>query len=110
MTDVPAPAARTGAGRWLIAATVVVIALSIALQEREKEVAHVKQVAADEREETQRLQAEITQQEALIDGLRRKDPYVVELVARDRLNYVGKDEIAPPPLPAIDKARATGTK
>jgi cell division protein FtsB len=91
-------------------ATLVVIGLSIALQEREKEVAHVKQIAQQEREETQRLQADIAQQEALIDGLRRKDPYVVELVARDRLNFAGKDEIAPPPLPAIDKPRVTGTK
>jgi cell division protein FtsB len=91
-------------------ATVVVISLSIALQEREKEVAQVKRLAHNERVETQQLQADITQQEALIDGLRQKDPYVVELVARDHLNYAGKDEFVPPPLPAIDKPGLTDTK
>jgi cell division protein FtsB len=91
-------------------ATVVVIALMIHLQSREAEVAQIKRVAEQERQETERLKAEIAQQEALLDGLRRKDPYVVELVARDRLKYAGPGEIAPPPLPAIDKPRATGTK
>jgi cell division protein FtsB len=91
-------------------ATVVVISLFIYLQEREAEVARVKQVAHQERQETQRLEADIRQQEALLDGLRHKDPYVVELVARDRLRYAIPGEIAPPPLPAIDKPRATGTK
>jgi len=91
-------------------ATVVVISLFIYLQEREIEVSRVKQVAQQEHLETARLEADIHQQEALLDGLRHKDPYVVELVARDRLNYSGPGEIAPPPLPAIDKPRATGTK
>lgn len=90
--------------------TVLVITLFIYLQEREVDVARVKQVAQQERSETQRLQHDIDQQKALIDGLRRKDPYVVELIARDRLKYAGPGEIAPPPLPAIDKPRATGTK
>lgn len=91
-------------------ATVVVISLFMYLQERESEVARVKQIAQQERQETIRLEADIHQQEALLDGLRRKDPYVVELVARDRLKYSIPGEIAPPPLPAIDKPRATGTK
>lgn len=90
--------------------TVLVISLSIYLQEREAEVARVKQVAQQERLETQRLQHDIDQQKALINGLRQKDPYVVELIARDRLKYAGPGEIAPPPLPAIDKPRATDTK
>ena len=91
-------------------ATLVVISFSIYLRERESEVAHIKQIALQERQDTQRLQHDITQQEALLDGLRRKDPYVVELIARDRLKYTGDGEIAPPPLPAIDKPRATDTK
>ena len=91
-------------------ATVVVISFSMHLRERESEVAEIKQVAQQERQETVRLQHDITQQEALLDGLRRKDPYVVELIARERLKYAGPGEIAPPPLPAIDKPRATGTK
>ncbi len=91
-------------------ATVVVISFSVHLGERETEVAHVKQIAQQERQDTVRLQHDIAQQEALLDGLRRKDPYVVELITRERLKYTGPGEIAPPPLPAIDKPRATGTK
>lgn len=91
-------------------ATVVVISFSIYLREREAEVSHIKQIAQQEHHDTQRLQHDIAQQEALLDGLRRKDPYVVELIARDRLKYTGTGEIAPPPLPAIDKPRATDTK
>ena len=91
-------------------ATVVVITFSIYLRDRETEVAHVKQIAQQERQDTARLQNDIVQQEALLDGLRRKDPYVIELIARDRLHYTGAGEIAPPPLPAIDKARVTDTK
>ncbi len=91
-------------------ATVVVISLSIHLRERESEVTQIKQVAHQERQDTLKLQHDIAQQEALLDGLRRKDPYVVELIARERLKYTGPGEIAPPPLPAIDKARATDTK
>lgn len=93
-----------------VAGTLLVISLFIYLQEREVEVARIKQVAQQERQETQRLQHDIEQQQALLKGLRDKDPYVVELIARDRLNYAGPGEIAPPPLPAIDKPRATGTK
>jgi cell division protein FtsB len=91
-------------------ATVVVISLLIHLQERQGEVSHVQQVASQEHQETLRMQADIAQQEALLDGLRKKDPYVVELIARDKLNYAGAGEIAPPPLPAIDKPRVVGTK
>jgi cell division protein FtsB len=91
-------------------ATVVVISFSIYLRERETDVAQIKQIAQQERQDTTRLQHDISQQEALLEGLRRKDPYVVELIARDRLNYTGVGEIAPPPLPAIDKPRATDTK
>lgn len=91
-------------------ATVVVISFSMHLREREGEVAQVKQTAHQERQETVRLEQDIAQQEALLDGLRRKDPYVVELIARERLKYATPGEIAPPPLPAIDKPRATDTK
>ena len=93
-----------------VAGTLLVISLFIYLQEREVEVSRIKQVAHQERQETQRLQHDIEQQQALLKGLREKDPYVVELIARDRLKYVGPGEITPPPLPAIDKPRATGTK
>ena len=94
----------------VVFATVVVISLFIYLQERQNEVSHIQQIAHQEHVETLRLQADLVQQEELIKGLQRKDPYVVELIARDKFKYAGAGEIAPPPLPAIDKPRATGTK
>jgi cell division protein FtsB len=80
------------------------------LAEREIEVERIRTVAQQDRLETQQLQADITQQEALIEGLRAKDPYVVEMIARDKLRYVGAGEISPPPLPIIDNKRAPGSK
>jgi cell division protein FtsB len=94
----------------MVFATVVVISLFIYLQEREAEVSRIKQLAHQEHQETARLQSDITQQDELIKGLRQKDPYVVEMIARDKFKYAGAGEIAPPPLPSIDKQRAIGSK
>lgn len=94
----------------VVFATVVVISLFIYLQERQNEVSHIQQVARKEHLETLQLQADLVQQEALIKGLQHKDPYVVELIARDKFKYTGAGEIAPPPLPVIDKPRATVTR
>ena len=91
-------------------ATVVVLVLWMHLQQREQDVERLRVTAQQEHSETVALEAEIAQQQALIDGLRAKDPYVVELIARDKLNYVGAGEISPPPLPSIDKPKATSTK
>ena len=94
----------------MVFATVVVMSLFIYLQEREAEVSRIKQLAHQEHQETARLQSDLTQPEELIKGLRRKDPYVVEMIARDKFKYAGAGEIAPPPLPAIDKQRVAGIK
>mgnify|MGYP000545470011 CR=1 FL=1 len=74
---------------WLVAGYV----------ERRDELAKVRTAAAAERQETERLQAEIERGRALKEGLRRDDPYVVELLARDRLQYAAPGEITPPPQP-----------
>ena len=39
-----------------------------------------------------------------------KDPYVIELLAREKLQYGRPGEISPPPVPAIDKPRHDGSK
>lgn len=94
----------------VVFATVAVLAMLAHLGEREREVGRIKETARQEREETARMQQEIAQQQALLDGVGRRDPYVVELIARDRLQYSGPGEFTPPPLPAIDKIRASGSK
>ncbi len=65
--------------------------------ERHRELVKVREAAASEALETQRLQNEIEHSKALRDGLKRDDPYVVEFLARDRLQYTAPGELAPPP-------------
>jgi cell division protein FtsB len=88
-----------------IALRLVHAALAIALvgwlvsayAERRGELGKVRDLAAAEQLETQRLNAEIERGKALRDGLKRDDPYVVEYLARDRLQYAGPGEMNPPP-------------
>lgn len=68
-----------------------------AYAERRGELGKVRDLAAAEQQETQRLNAEIERGKALRDGLKRDDPYVVEYLARDRLQYAGPGEMNPPP-------------
>ncbi len=77
---------------------------------RQREVDETRRLADRERAETARLERENTVHQDLLRGLKDNDPYVVELVARDRLDYARPGEVAPPPLPAIDKVRASSTK
>ena len=72
---------------WLVSAYV----------ERRAELAKVRMAAEAERQETARLQNELDRGKALRDGLKRDDPYVVEFLARDRLQYTAPGELAPPP-------------
>jgi hypothetical protein len=94
----------------VVVATVAVLGLLAHLAEREREVNRIKEVARQEHLDTVNMQREIAQQQALLDGIGRRDPYVVELIARDRLQYSGPGEFSPPPLPAIDKIRVSGSK
>ena len=88
--------------------TLIVLALFFQLRTREHEVDQLRQMTAHENSETKRLQQEIAELENLRDGLVKKDPYVVELLVRDKLQYSRPGEIAPPP--AIDKPGRTGSK
>ncbi len=72
---------------WLVTAYV----------ERRKELGVVRQAADQEHAETVRMQGEIEQGKAVRDGLKRDDPYVVEFIARDRMQYASPGELAPPP-------------
>jgi hypothetical protein len=72
---------------WLVAALV----------ERRAELAKVREVADRERAETQRMKDDIARGQAMRDGLKADDPYVVEFLARDRLQYTGPGELNPPP-------------
>jgi hypothetical protein len=93
-----------------IFATVLVIALLFHLDERTREVAHLKSVSTLEHDETQRATQDVDRQRALLQGLAAKDAYVIELLARERLQYSQPGEMSPPPAPTIDKLHSDGSK
>ncbi|MHC5068324.1 MAG: hypothetical protein ACYTF0_07015, partial [Planctomycetota bacterium] len=70
--------------------------------ERRSEVDILRHEAEHDRLVTEQLERKAGIQEAVLDGLRNKDPFVVELIARHRHDYQGAagDEILPPPLPS----------
>ena len=63
---------------------------------RTQEVASVRQLAETEHQQTARIQAETQRHQQLLAGLRNRDPYVVELLARDRLHFSRPGELTPP--------------
>lgn len=81
-----------------VVAITVVVWLSSVLVERRGELAKVRDLADKERVERQRADADLSRGQALRDGLKRDDPYVVEYLARDRLQFTGPGELAPPPV------------
>ena len=83
---------------WLVAAYV----------EKRGELGKVREAAAAENVDTQRLQGEIERGKALREGLKRDDPYVVEYLARDRLQYTAPGEIAVPNASRGPAPRAPG--
>ena len=80
----------------------VVASLCRQLGLRSGEVSEIRAQAQADRGETLRMQREMDLQRNLLTALRAQDPYVVELLARDRFGYMRPGELAPPPLPAID--------
>ncbi|MCS6970418.1 MAG: hypothetical protein RMM29_06505 [Planctomycetota bacterium] len=72
--------------------------LSIYL-ERRHEVAQLRATVQQTEERKRAREQDIARTQALIDGLRRDDPLVVEWVARERLQALGPGEIPLPPSP-----------
>jgi hypothetical protein len=72
--------------------------LTSVLVERRGELGKVRELADKERADRQHADAELSRGQALRDGLKRDDPYVVEYLARDRLQFTGAGELAPPPV------------
>ncbi len=82
------------------------------LGERAQEVNQVRLQARQERESTTRMHADIAQMDEIRKGLERSDPYVIELLAREKLQFTGagREEYHPAPAPSVDRDGADGTK
>lgn len=84
----------------LIVAAVVVYNVWMQHNARETEVSQLRDLAGKELELTTSHREQVAIYEALLEGLREQDPYVVELLARDRLGYRQRNlrEVPPPRL------------
>ena len=84
----------------LLFALAVLVLLVRQLGVRAQEVSDIRGLATREHDETVRMNDEMRLHQELLTGMRSKDPYVVELLARQRLGYARPGEFAPPPLAA----------
>ena len=87
-----------------VAGMLVVGSLVWHLHDREIRLSQVRTRAETEREESRRLEHSIALDEHLRVGLRQRDPYVVELLARERLGWQRTGEFSPPPVPPAQRS------
>ncbi len=86
-------------GLHVVLGLLMVAFMCRSLGERAQEVNQVRIQARAERAKTLDLQADIARMDELRKGLEHEDPYVIELLARARLQYGRAGEITPPPAP-----------
>lgn len=81
-------------------ALIIISNLFFYQQERQSDVDKLKQVANSEQALTDELRQQVEEYSAVLEGLRAKDPYVIELLARERLGYQHSErrEVPPPPI------------
>ena len=102
----------------VIAGIAVVALLCRHLGDRAQEVNVVRTAARSEHEVPERMRRDNARVAELIGGVERQDPYVIELLTREKLQYGRPGEITPPPAPqepttkaaAIDRQDAGSTK
>lgn len=82
----------------LLLALAVLFMLVRQLGVRAQEVSDIRGLATQEHADTQRMEHEMQLHQDLLTAVRAKDPYVIELLARERLNYSRPNEFIPPPL------------
>ncbi len=88
----------------LLAAIAVLIVLTRHLGSRAQDVSDLRAIADRERSETESMRVELARQQLLLEGRRQQDPYVIELLARQRLGYIRPGEYTPPPMPQERRA------
>ena len=93
------PARQILIGLHVVLGLLMVALLCRSLGDRAQAVNQVRIIARAEHAKTLDVQADIARMDELRKGLERQDPYVVELLARARLQYGKPGEITPPPAP-----------
>ncbi len=72
-------------------------------QRRTDEVAQQRQFYQEGQERRVEQERSLQVSTDQLEALRDENPYVVELIARDRHGYSGSDEITPPPVQSVGK-------
>lgn len=85
----------------LAIAGVILFALSSRYYDREGEVSQLRELTERERQLTHEHNQQVQVYEALLEGVRANDPYVIELLARERLGYRHREQREVPP-PRLD--------
>lgn len=91
-------------------ATGIIAMLYAQYDERQRAVATTRRAAENDRRGTESVRRDNQVLGDTLTGIKASDPYVVEMLARDKLGYQRTGEMAPPPLPAVDNPPATLTK
>jgi cell division protein FtsB len=81
----------------LLIGVAILAAACIRLGNGAQRVSDIRHVAEGEHATKERMLSERNRLQGLLDGLRKQDPYVIELIARDRLDYHRPGELMPPP-------------
>ena len=105
-------------GRWVLVgihaagAILATVATWEHFRQRHVQVRDLSAIAEREQNQLIALQSLVSEQRALLTGLRSDDPYVIELLARERYRYEGADprwqEIIPPPRAEEDRTPSAG--
>ena len=74
-------------------------------QQRRSHVSELAVTTQDEHGQLQALQKIVGEQRAVLEGLRADDPYVVELLARERYKYRRRPTLARDSAAAADDAK-----
>lgn len=91
------PLRMIGVVLHLALAVVAVTLLHNQYRQRQIDVAQVQLAAEHERAETERIENDVAVQQQILGGIREGDPFVVEMLARDRLELTRPGELTPPP-------------
>ncbi len=87
-----------GLSLHVMAGLCVVSVLGLIALRRYQTAADLEHRVAAGRAISQELDEKLRIQRNVLEGLRSRDPYVIELHARQRYGYAGDKEIEPPPV------------
>jgi hypothetical protein len=86
----------------LAGAVVVALWMVERYQQREAAVDALAQRERSESAACEEQRHQLSVQQARLEGIDRQEPYVVELIAREKFGFRSPGEIAPPPMPDSD--------